>query len=795
MTSFGFRFWRWSSRLLVACLLLGGAAQMPAAEKDLPPSTAALADLSPAVLAAQQREEAAGAIERDIRRRSAEVNAKNRALWAKIENRQQWEAYRDERITKLRQSLGDYPDPSRQLNVRITGTIDGEGFQIQNVIYESRPGQWVPGNLYVPSRPGNAMPGILIAHAHHRDKPQSELQDMGMTWARAGCLVLVIDQVGYGERRNHPFHTDADYPSAYRTSRQDYYFRFDSGVQLQLIGDSLMGWMVWDQMRGVDLLLTQKGIDPGKIIILGAVAGGGDPAGVTAALDSRIACCVPFNFGGPQPESRYPLPEDAEESFNLLGGSYWDSTRGLRLGGRDDFLHWVIVGSTAPRYLIHAHEFSWDEQHDPVWRRYQRVWGDFYGAAGRLGVAHGKGTLRQQAPAASHCTNIGHFHRRMIHPLFERWFGIKVREEDEYSAPRPAADLVCLTPEVRSELQPQSLSALMTEVAEQRIAAAREQLLEQSPDARRKNLRQRWSQLLGPCEPAQPPMQQQRVVDQQPVAGARVERIALAVEPELILPILLLVPEKSTKPAVIVGVSQAGKEGFLSQRSADISRLLAAGYAVALPDVRGTGEGQASTSRGATSGATNLSVNVQLFGETLVGQRLRDLRAVMQYLRTRDDLNSQRLALWGDSFAQPNPADTNFKLPRGIDGWPREPEPLGGLLAMLGGLFEDNVQAVYVGGGLNHYRGVLEHFAVLVPHDACVPGQLTAGDLADLAGGLAPRPMRLAGLVDHLNRPVPLALVQQEYATTQKAYGERSAAVSFGEARDSAAQWLAGQLK
>src|SRR4029079_17639109 len=100
------------------------------------------------------------------------------------------------------------------------------------------------------------------------------------------------------------------------TSRQDYYFRYDTGVQLHLLGDSLMGWMAWDLMRGVDLLLGRDGVDPKRIAILGAVAGGGDPAGVTAALDPRIACCVPFNFGGPQPETKYPLPADAATHLN-----------------------------------------------------------------------------------------------------------------------------------------------------------------------------------------------------------------------------------------------------------------------------------------------------------------------------------------------------------------------------------------------------------------------------------------------------------------------------------------------
>ncbi len=88
------------------------------------------------------------------------------------------------------------------------------------------------------------MPGIVIIHSHHNPKTQGELQDMGMTWARAGCLVLVPDQLGHGERRQHPFVDAKSYPKPFKVGRQDYYFRYNLGVQLQLIGDSLMGWMV-----------------------------------------------------------------------------------------------------------------------------------------------------------------------------------------------------------------------------------------------------------------------------------------------------------------------------------------------------------------------------------------------------------------------------------------------------------------------------------------------------------------------------------------------------------------------
>src|SRR5205807_8380922 len=222
---------------------------------------------------------------------------------------------------------------------------------------------------------------------------------------RLGCVVLVMDQLGHGERRQHPFVDAKSFPKSFRVGRQDYYFRGTVGLQLYLAGESLIGWMVNDLMRGVDVLLARPGVDKDKIILLGAVAGGGDPAAVTAALDSRIAAVVPFNFGGPQPETVYPLPPDAESRFNYAGSGSWESTRNLRLSARDGFLPWLIVGGVAPRKLVYGHEFSWDKEHDPVWQRLQTIYG-FYDAQENLAAAHGKGLLSGQPPEASHCNTI-----------------------------------------------------------------------------------------------------------------------------------------------------------------------------------------------------------------------------------------------------------------------------------------------------------------------------------------------------------------------------------------------------
>ena len=752
----------------------------------------ALRHLEPDHLGEVDRKAAASMIDRDLRRRSDEVNARSRAEWSAIRDRTEWEAYRDERLARLQTSLGEFPPAPDRLNVHVAGTVTGDGYRIVNLAYESRPGQWVAGNLYEPAAPSKSMPALLIAHAHHRPKDQGEMQDMGMTWARAGCVVLVIDQVGYGERRAHPFNTAADYPREYPVSRQDYYFRYDSGIQLQLAGDSLMGWMVWDLRRAVDLLLGRPGVDPQRVILLGAVAGGGDPCGVTAALDRRIAAAVPFNFGGPQPEARYPLPDDAETSFNYLGGSYWESTRGLRRGGVDGFLHWVIVGGIAPRRLIHAHEFSWDQQRDPVWKRYERIFGTFYGVPENLAFAHGKGLLRQSSQEASHCTNIGAYHRKMIHPVFQRWFGIEVSPETEYSQRREPRELVCLTDAARSELKPRSFVELVTDLGAQRAALAQQRLAAMPPDEHKAQLRAEWARLLGNVTPAAPQVKSVQAT-QPPEATFGVERVVLEVEPEFVVPLLVLLPkQRSPRSPVVVGLAQTGKAGFLEHRSSELNELLTRGAIVCLPDLRGTGETKAATGRDRGSDDGNRSVNMLLHGETLVGQRLRDLRGVLAWLRGRNDVDRRRISLWGDSFAPRNDAGVNCTVPHGIDGRPLQSEPLGGLMALFGALFDDEIESVYVRGGLVSYQSVLTSPCVLIPHDAVVPGAQRAGDLSQVAAALAPRPLQLGNLVDGSNRLAPADTVRSTYEAAVQAYRTAGAADALSLTADSPspAKWL-----
>jgi len=174
-----------------------------------------LRSLDSNVLSSGEREVLTRMLRNNVQARCKAANQRNKEAWEKVKSKDDWEKFRTPRIEALRKSLGIFPSAPENLNIHATRRIEGDGYRIENLVYESRAGVYVTANLYLPSPPHGKMPAILIIHSHHNPKTQGELQDMGMTWARQGCMVLVMDQISYGERRQHP-------PGP----RQDYRFRY-----------------------------------------------------------------------------------------------------------------------------------------------------------------------------------------------------------------------------------------------------------------------------------------------------------------------------------------------------------------------------------------------------------------------------------------------------------------------------------------------------------------------------------------------------------------------------------------
>jgi hypothetical protein len=659
----------------------------------------------------------------------------------------------------------------------------------------------VTANLYRPAEAaaaGRFPPGLLISHSHHAAKTQAELQDMGINWARVGCVVLVPDHVGHGERRQHPFVDAGAYAGSFRPGRQDYYFRYNTSRQLHVAGESLIGWMAWDLMRGVDVLLGHGGADAKRIILIGAVAGGGDPAGVAAALDARVAAVVPFNFGGPQPD--YPIPADAERDFGWFGEPYWESTRCLRGGAADGFAHWTIVASVAPRRLVYAHEFAWERNRDPAWPRVERVFA-WHDAADHLASAQGRGTLKGQPPEASHCTNVGPIHRAAFYPALQRWFEIAPPAK-ENAVRHKAEELVCLTPAAVAEFKPRPLHELAGELAAARVGGTRRQLEKLSPGERRRWLRDAWSGLLGGADPTG----EGKPVNgrQERVGEVSVERVALGVEAGITVPMVILVPPRAgdARMPTVVTFARAGKGELLRQRAGAIAELLGGGTIVYLVDVRGTGEtAPASKNRGRGSESTSWSQGELMLGRTMLGGQLRDLRCVLRHLRARPDVDGGLIAVWGDSLAAVNGAGTRLDVPADAEPQPGIAEPSAGMLAMLAMLFEEDLRAACAVGGPTSHASWLGSPFLYVPQDAVMPGAASAGDWSDLAAALAPRGLRIDSPVDGLNRRTGIAECRDAFARAVAAYRAAGAEPTFSLVASpepdpvEAVRWLSQQLK
>ena len=763
----------------------------------VPSTSGSLAFAPRLVFTAQERKEMdlSGMLNRNIHARTQRILEIERRDWDRVQTLQDWEKFRAPRWKALVASLGDFPLKTN-LNTRVMKEFRGDGYRRQDLVYESQPGVWVTANLYLPLETKDRVPAIVIAHSLHWPKTQFELQDMGILWARAGCAVLIMDQAGYGERIE-----------GYPWNRDDYHSRYITGMQLYLVGESLIKWMVWDIIRGIDLLVERKDVNDKEIILLGSVAGGGDPAAVVAAIDQRVAAVVPFNFGESTPEIPRFVPEKNQWPLELAdpGLDDWDTTRCLRRGVIDQFLQWTICAMAAPRRLVYAYELGWNVEDLPAWARYKKVY-ELYNAADHLADAHGFGPF----PGPGECWNIGPAQRRSLYPTLERWFGIPlpfeqmtnstranlVREPDDR---RPEAELQVLTPASAQALHMRTIHELARETANRKLDMVRAAMAKMTPQDRLKWLQTELARRLGDIEPSSAPQASVRWSKKLP--DATVEGISIMTEPEITVPLLLFVPttKGTNRPPIVVGVAEGGKELFLDQRSERIEALIKKGVAVCLPDVRGTGETTPDGRRDPENDENMQAVNEQMLGETLVGRRLKDLRTVLAYLRTRKDLDSARLGLWGESLQPVNPsAFIEDELPLWQVGpqIQQQSEPLGGLLAALGALYEPEVRTVAIRNGLVSFSSILDDAFEYLPADAIVPDFLAVADLGDVEAALAPRPLLLEDTVDAKDR-----LLSEDRARTllrPLLDGYRSTpqhlSVRSGDQRTTIAEWLSAHL-
>jgi dienelactone hydrolase len=224
--------------------------------------------------------------------------------FTQVKDAQAWDTRREEIRLRLLVASGLWPMPEKTpLRAMIHGLIEMDDYTVQKVAFESLPGHFVTGSLYLPKKPADKMPGILCPYGHwpngrfmdakstaaqqlangaekFMSGARSPLQARCVQLARMGCAVFMHDMLGIADsvqmvqHRHGP--ADKGFVSADAELNLEGYFPLQT----------------WNSERALDFLLSLPGIDPTRIGCTGA-SGGGTQTLMITGVDDRITASFP----------------------------------------------------------------------------------------------------------------------------------------------------------------------------------------------------------------------------------------------------------------------------------------------------------------------------------------------------------------------------------------------------------------------------------------------------------------------------------------------------------------------
>lgn len=214
----------------------------------------------------------------------AETRLVSDACLAQPGSAEAWERGLPEQRRQLREMLGLDPWPERTpLKPVVTGAVDHEEFTVDKVQFQSLPGLYVTGNLYVPKHRNGRAPAILYVSGHGPSKKNGvsfgnkvSYQHHGAWFARHGYVCLIIDTIQMGE-------IEGLHHGTYREGMWWWNSR----------GYTPAGVEAWNSVRAIDYLQSRPEVDPEKIGMTGR-SGGGAYSWWTAAIDERVKAVAPI---------------------------------------------------------------------------------------------------------------------------------------------------------------------------------------------------------------------------------------------------------------------------------------------------------------------------------------------------------------------------------------------------------------------------------------------------------------------------------------------------------------------
>jgi len=497
--------------------------------------------------------------------------------------RRRGEAFRE----WLTVSIGGWPDKT-PLRPRITGTLNRDGYRIEKLVFESRPGFRVTANLYIPAGSG-PFPALLGVSGHSDlGKADPTYQHVWVSMARRGVLVLAYDPPGQGER--FVVQKSSGRPPVLSGGTTEH---TADGTQCLLTGSSLVAYEIWDGIRAVDYLLTRRDVDGRRIGVAGS-SGGGTQAAYLLALEPRLSVGVISCYMTTWERLwKNPGPQDVEQNFPGFVAAGWDFGDFLIAAAPRPVL---IEAATRDFFPIAGTRTVAEEQ-----RRIYRTMGR-PDAAGYFEFDDVHGWVQPQREAA--------------YRWLERHLGLPSTGGAEKPVnPEPASTLaVTPTGQVGDSFGGETVQSLNRRRAEEVSSRRRAQRIHEVEE-----LRAAIVQRIGLNLPSRTPTW--RSVALLRGDNWHGEKVVLESESRVDLPAVLILPNAGAPRGVSLIVHENGKTAAFPAAL----NAIRSGRAALCLDVRGTGQLGAHRSKADSVGEYQLAWRALLLGRTMVGMQALDI--------------------------------------------------------------------------------------------------------------------------------------------------------------------------
>ena len=214
--------------------------------------------------------------------------------------RTQAEAWQKRLRAKVAELVGGLPKEPGPLQAQVLETKEYPAYRREKFVAQSRPGLWMLGYLLTP-RSGTAPYAPVICIPGHgrgvddivgidengqdRTVRVGYEYDFAIQMVEHGMAAVAIEPMAFGCRRD-PVNTAKGLSS---NGCQP-----PAGAAL-LLGQTMIGWRVYDVMRTIDWIATRPELDARRVGCAG-ISGGGTCALFAAALDPRIRAALVSSY-------------------------------------------------------------------------------------------------------------------------------------------------------------------------------------------------------------------------------------------------------------------------------------------------------------------------------------------------------------------------------------------------------------------------------------------------------------------------------------------------------------------